>query len=97
MLASHSDVEISLGVPDNTVLFTAVIKLDKVFVILAVRTVLISSLLGLVAGLSYVYRNTKEVLKAVRTEHTKRLQYELTSQGNILSFRLVRYSKQLAT
>ena len=28
-----------------------------------------------------LYRNTKEVLKAVRTEHTKRLQHELTSQG----------------
>ena len=33
-----------------------------------------------------LYRNTKEVLKAVRTEHTKRLQHELTSQGAILSF-----------
>ena len=33
-----------------------------------------------------LYRNTKEVLKAVRTEHTRRLQHELTLQGAILSF-----------
>ena len=33
-----------------------------------------------------LYRNTKEVLKAVRTKHTQRLQNELTSQGATLSF-----------
>ena len=32
-----------------------------------------------------LYRNTKEVLKAVQTEHSKRLQQELTLQGAILS------------
>ena len=32
------------------------------------------------------YRNTKEVLKAIRSEHVDRLQNHLTSQGYILSF-----------
>ena len=35
-----------------------------------------------------IYRNTKEALKAIRTEYTERLQHELTSQGYILSFLL---------
>ena len=34
------------------------------------------------------YKNTKQVLKAIRTEHTERLQHQLTSQGYILSFLL---------
>ena len=33
-----------------------------------------------------LHRNTKKVLKAVRTEHTQRMQNELTSQGATLSF-----------
>ena len=33
-----------------------------------------------------LYRNTREVLKAVRTEHTQRLQNELTLQGATFSF-----------
>ena len=42
-----------------------------------------------------LYRNTKEVLKAVRTEHTKHLQHELTSKGVILSF-LIDISLEMA-
>ena len=33
-----------------------------------------------------VYRNTREVLKAVRSDHKKRLQNHLVSQGTVLSF-----------
>ena len=33
-----------------------------------------------------VYRNTREVLKAVRSEHKERLQNYLVSQGTVLSF-----------
>ena len=33
-----------------------------------------------------VYKNTKDILKAVRSEHKDRLQTQLQSQGAILSF-----------
>ena len=33
-----------------------------------------------------VYRNTRKVLKAVRSEHKERLQNHLVSQGTVLSF-----------
>ena len=40
-----------------------------------------------VSNIQYIlYRNTKEVLKAVRTDHSKHLEHDLTSQGAILSF-----------
>ena len=36
-----------------------------------------------------VYKNTKQILKSIRTEHTERLKTELPSQGFIISFFLV--------
>ena len=42
-----------------------------------------------------VYKNTKQILKSIRTEHTERLKTELPSQGFIISFLLVHSLKNL--
>ena len=48
------------------------------------------------ANIQYnIYKNTKQVLKSIRTEHTKRLQTELPLQGFIISFLLAHSLKSL--
>ena len=42
-----------------------------------------------------IYKNTKQVLKSIRTEHTNRLKTELPSQGFIISFLLAHSLKNL--
>ena len=42
-----------------------------------------------------VYKNTKQILSAIRSDHTERLQSKLTSQGFLLSFLLDHSLKQL--
>ena len=42
-----------------------------------------------------VYKNIKQILKSIRTEHMERLQTELPSQGFIISFLLVHSLKYL--
>ena len=42
-----------------------------------------------------IYKNTKQVLKSIRTEHADRLQTGLPSQGFIISFLLVHSLKNL--
>ena len=48
------------------------------------------------ANIQYnIYKNTKQVLKLIGTEHTKRLQTELPSQGFIISFLFAHSLKSL--
>ena len=42
-----------------------------------------------------VYKNTKQILKSIRTEHKERLKTKLPSQGCIISFVLVHSLKNL--
>ena len=49
-----------------------------------------------VSNIQYdIYKNTKQVLKSIRTEHTNRLQTGLPSQGFIISFLLAHSLKNL--